>query len=68
MLSVKCKVIILFFILGFSLCYFCFAQEKKEAEQKVDGFSLVQYKEAGEKKWEMNGKSAEVEKDKIKID
>jgi LPS export ABC transporter protein LptC len=62
------REIVLIILLILSFCSFSFAQEKKETEQKVDGFSLVQYKDRGEKKWEMNGKSAEVEKDKIKID
>jgi len=40
----------------------------EEADQSVDGFSLVQYKDGGEKKWELNGKSAEVEEKEVKID
>ena len=39
----------------------------EEADQSVDGFNLVQYEEGGEKKWQLNGKSAEVEGEKVKI-
>lgn len=56
------------FVLVFLNSCLCFAQEKKGPNQEVDGFSLVQYKEAGEKKWELSGKSAKVEENKIKID
>ncbi len=40
----------------------------QEGDQSVDGFSLVQYKDEGAKKWELSGRSAEVEEGKVKID
>lgn len=35
--------------------------------QEIRSFSLAQYEDGGEKKWELNGKSAEVEGAKVKI-
>ena len=63
----KSKIVfILVFALG--IHSFCFAQgEKGETEQQIDGFSLVQYEDGGDKKWELNGKSADVEDEKVKI-
>ncbi len=65
--SVKWKAI---FILVFtlSICSLCFAQEEeKEVGQQIDGFSLVQYEEGGNKKWELSGKSADLEGEKVNI-
>ena len=42
--------------------------EEKTSEQKVNGFSLVQYKDNGAKKWKLDGKSAEMENGRVKID
>lgn len=50
------------------LLYPCVSSIAQEADQSVDGFNLVQYEEGGEKKWELNGKSAKVEGEKVKID
>ncbi|MFH1854682.1 MAG: LPS export ABC transporter periplasmic protein LptC [Candidatus Omnitrophota bacterium] len=61
-------MISLFLILIMIICPACLAEEEKKAEQKIDGFSLVQYDDGGGKKWEMNGRSAELEGDKVKID
>jgi len=58
--------IMLFLILALFLPSACFAQE--EPEQEVGGFSLVQYKDSGEKNWEMKGKSAELEDNDVNID
>ncbi|MDP8229584.1 MAG: LPS export ABC transporter periplasmic protein LptC [Candidatus Gorgyraea atricola] len=44
---------------------FSFAQD---ADQEVDGFSLVQYEDGGTKQWKLSGKSAEVKDNEIKID
>jgi len=60
-------MIILFLILSLWVCPLCLAQEGEEADQKVDGFSLVQYEDGGKKKWELNGKSADVEEGSVKI-
>ena len=59
------RVIILAIAVSLSIASFSFA---KEQEQTVDGFSLVQYEDGGAKKWELNGKSAEIEGGKVKID
>ncbi|NQV03967.1 MAG: LPS export ABC transporter periplasmic protein LptC [Candidatus Omnitrophica bacterium] len=59
------RVIILAIAVNLSISSFSFA---KEQEQTVDGFSLVQYEDGGAKKWELNGKSAEIEDGKVKID
>lgn len=61
------KAIILVILLILSLSCVSFAQEDAEPAQEVDGFSLVQYEDGGKKKWELNGKSAEVEDDKVKV-
>ncbi|MBU3912253.1 MAG: LPS export ABC transporter periplasmic protein LptC [Candidatus Omnitrophica bacterium] len=61
-------MISLFLVLGLSICSPCFAQENKEAEQEIEGFSLVQYDDDGAKKWKLNGKTAEIEGDRVKID
>ncbi len=45
------------------LCSYVFAQDDGE----INGFSLVQYEEGGAKKWELSGKTAELEGDKVKI-
>ncbi|MFH1782532.1 MAG: LPS export ABC transporter periplasmic protein LptC, partial [Candidatus Omnitrophota bacterium] len=39
-----------------------------EVDQELDGFSLVQYEDSGEKKWILSGKEATVEEDKVFID
>lgn len=57
------KVIILAILLILSLPCLSLAQENGE----IDGFSLVQYDDGGEKKWELNGKSAELEGNKVKV-
>ncbi len=57
-------MIIIFLILILVVSPFCFAQE---GDQSVDGFSLVQYEDGGAKKWELNGRSAEVRDGKVKI-
>ena len=59
------KMLVLALILTVFISPFCFAQD---SEQSVDGFNLVQYDDGGQKKWELNGKSAEVEDEKVKID
>jgi len=47
----------------------CIAEEKKEAaQQEVKDFSFVQYKEGGDQKWKMNGRSAEVMDNKVNIE
>lgn len=52
---------------GFTyLCTYAFCQQKGQ-EQKIDGFSLAQYEEGGLKKWELNGKTAQVDGSKINI-
>ena len=58
-------MIIIFLILILVVSPFCFAQE---GDQEVDGFSLVQYEDGGAKKWELNGRSAEVKDGKVKIE
>ncbi len=62
------KTAILFFILILGLCSFCFAEEDTNPAQEVNIFSLVQYEDSGEKKWELSGESAEVEESSVKID
>ena len=59
------KIYILIIFLLLNLSPFCFAQE--EPEQEVGGFSLVQYGNSGAKKWEMKGKSAELEDNDVRI-
>ncbi|MBU4343093.1 MAG: LPS export ABC transporter periplasmic protein LptC [Candidatus Omnitrophica bacterium] len=54
-----------FLILVLFLSSVCLAQD--EPEQEVGGFSLVQYGDSGEKKWEMKGKSAELEDNDVKV-
>jgi len=44
------------------------SDQEKSSEQKVNGFSLVQYKDGGGKKWKLDGKSAEMENGRVKID
>jgi LPS export ABC transporter protein LptC len=63
----RVKTVILFLISAMIICPACVAQEKKDAEQEIDGFSLIQYDEGGEKKWKLNGRSAEVKGDTVKI-
>ena len=63
-----CKAIILIIFLILNFYSPCLAQEGDEAGQEVDGFLLVQYEDGGEKKWELSGKSAEVEEDNVKVD
>ena len=55
-------------ILCFNLSSFCLAQEDNETEQEINRFSLVEYKEGGEKNWELCGISAEVKDEFVKID
>ena len=57
-------MIILFLLLTLYICPACLAQEP---DQEVDGFSLVQYEDGGEKQWKLSGKSAEVNDDTIEI-
>lgn len=59
---------ILIFILSLVVSSFCFAQAEEDAGQEMDGFSLVQYESDGTKKWELNGSSADVEEENVKID
>jgi len=60
--------IIILILLILNLSVFCFAQiAQGEPVQNLDGFSLVQYETAGEKKWELNGLSAEIGEDTIRI-
>ncbi|MBU1062181.1 MAG: LPS export ABC transporter periplasmic protein LptC [Candidatus Omnitrophica bacterium] len=63
-----CKAIVLTILLILNVCPFSLAQEGIEPNQEVGGFSLVQYEDGGEKKWELNGASAEVVDDRIKFD
>lgn len=59
--------IIILFI--FAAGRICFAEDqKKPAQQEVKDFSFVQYKEGGDQKWKMNGKSAEVLDTEVKIE
>ena len=58
--------IIISILLILNLSLYCFAAENPE--QEVGNFSLVQYKEGGDKKWTLNGKSAQVEENNVKID
>ncbi len=68
---------ILVLILTLLISPFCYAQEEGAQEetaqqgagpaQEVSGFSLTQYEDGGAKKWELNGKSAEVEDEKVRI-
>lgn len=60
-------MIILVLILMFFNSPFAFADDQA-IQQTVGGFNLVQYDDGGGKKWTLNGKSAEVEDKKIKID
>jgi len=47
----------------------CIAEEKKEAaQQEVKDFSFVQYKEGGDQKWKMSGRSAEVLDNEVNIE
>lgn len=60
--------IIIGIIIGTNIC-FCFAEEAlNKPNQEVDDFSLVQYKDNGNEKWKLNGKTAEVQDDNVKID
>lgn len=53
----------------FLLSSICFAEEKKEtAQQEVKDFSFVQYKEGGNQKWKMSGRSAEVLDNRVNIE
>ena len=60
--------IVFMIALSLNFCSPCLAQENKEAKQEIDDFSLIQYEDGGEKKWELNGKSAEVEDNNVKIE
>lgn len=62
------SLITLIILLILNSCQLCFAQEDGKADQEIDGFSLVQYDDNGEKKWEMNGRTAELEGDNVRID
>lgn len=60
---------IIFFLIG--IIFFnsvSFAQEKKESDQQIKGFNFIQYKDGGAEKLKLNGESAEVEDNNIKID
>ncbi len=60
--------IIISILLILNLCSFCFGEEQHvESTQSLDGFSLVQYETRGDKKWTLNGSSAEIGEDKVKI-
>ncbi len=67
--SVKCKTgtAIPFFLLAMNISFLCFAQDKAKSDHQVNGFSLSQYEEDGRKKWELNGRSAGLEEDRVKI-
>ena len=55
-------------LLILNLSVFCFVQiAQGEPAKTLDGFYLVQYETAGEKKWELNGLSAEIGEDTIRI-
>ncbi|MDO8603677.1 MAG: LPS export ABC transporter periplasmic protein LptC [Candidatus Omnitrophota bacterium] len=59
-------IAILFFIAGPGTG---FCEEKEEsAHQEVKDFSFAQYKEGGEQKWKMDGRSAEVMDNKVNIE
>jgi len=60
-------MIILVLILMLFISPFAFAEDQV-SQQTVDEFNLVQYDDGGQKKWKLNGKSAEVEGKKVKID
>jgi len=53
--------------LSLSISRFCFAQDD-EARQEVGNFSLVQYEDGGEKKWELKGRTAEAKGRNVEID
>lgn len=61
------KMIVLLLVVSLSFGPFCFAQGDAGPGQEIDNFSLVQYKDGGGKKWELNGRSAEVGEDTVKI-
>jgi len=66
--GVRCQAIIyvsIMMVLNF--CNVSLAQDSEEAGQQIDGFSLVQYEDGGDKKWELNGKSADIEDERVKI-
>lgn len=47
----------------------CLAEEKKgTVQQEVKDFSFVQYKEGGDQKWKLNGRSADVLDNKVNIE
>jgi len=52
--------IFLVIIILLNLSSFSFAQKALQPNQEVGDFSLTQYEDGGEKKWELNGASAEV--------
>ena len=59
--------IIILFI--FATWRICSAEEKQEtAQQEVKDFSFVQYKEGGDQKWKMNGRSAEVSDNRVDVE
>lgn len=67
--GIMIKVKVLFLISAVIICPVCMAQEdNKAADQEINGFSLVQYSDSGDKKWELNGRSAELEENSVKID
>jgi len=59
--------IVLFFVLSFWMSCLSIAEEKKEPEQALNDFSLVEYKNTSEKDWKVNGKTADLKEDEIKI-
>lgn len=63
------KIFIVIIFLSFLTGSFCFAEEQKDAaQQEVKDFSFVQYKEGGDQKWKLSGKSAEVSDNKVNIE
>lgn len=60
------KLIISIVLLTLNFCHLLFAETK--GEQEINGFSLVQYEDGGEKTWELYGKAAKIEDANVKID
>jgi LPS export ABC transporter protein LptC len=60
-------MILIFLILSLCVPPFCFAQGINEPAQELSGFSLAQYEDGGKKKWKLNGRSAEVKDERVRI-
>lgn len=58
----KPRLAFICFILVFICC-----EALAETPQEINRFSLVQYEDAGQKKWELTGRYAEIEQSKVNI-